>query len=247
MDFGKEAIEKIESLVKNSFVVKSGDREYSAAALKPIMYEPLPETLTVHNLRGFCGFINSDIDKRICGKPALIVVESPKEVRLISDIKGEALCRESLIIAEISKKLDDFPFKRFMTQEEFAICFRSMFVAKKGDDFDYVLSYVSKLTGGTEITGEDDGITQQVQVKRGVSGALKDTVSLKAIVRLSPYRTFREVEQPESEFLLRIRLSETEKPTIALFEADSGAWIDRATENIVAYIKSLVTGITVIA
>jgi len=70
---------------------------------------------------------------------------------------------------------------------------------------------------------------------------------LKAIVKLSPFRTFREIEQPESEFLLRIRLDANENPTVALFEADGSAWSIKAMENIVEYVKKLVTGIEVIA
>jgi hypothetical protein len=120
-------------------------------------------------------------------------------------------------------------------------------VRKEGDDFEYVLSYTQKLIGGTIIEGADDGLTQEVSIKRGVSGALKEHVSLKPIVKLSPYRTFREVEQVESEFLLRARLNKDEAPTVALFEADGGAWINQATENVVLYIQSLVTDIPVIA
>jgi hypothetical protein len=98
-----------------------------------------------------------------------------------------------------------------------------------------------------KIDGSDDGITQEVQVRRGLSGVLKDKVALKPIVRLSPYRTFREVEQPQSEFLLRVRLNNSDVPTAALFEADGGAWINQATETVVQYIQSLVADIPVIA
>jgi hypothetical protein len=204
------------------------------------MYIPRPETITVHNLRGFCGFIANDIDKRIHKAESLVVVDSPEEVRLISAVDGDDLKREELIKAELSDELKTFPFGKFLSQEEFAILFRSLFVKKDGDDFDYVLLYASKLTGGTQIDGDDDGITQNVQVKRGVSGALKDKVALKPIVKLSPYRTFREVEQPESEFLLRVRLNSNDQPDVALFEADGGAWANQATENVVAYIQSMV-------
>lgn len=177
----------------------------------------------------------------------LIVVESPEQVKLISEIQGDDLTRTVPVEAKTSELLDTFPFGKFLSQEEFAIAFRSLFVRKEGDDFDYVLSYSSLLTGGTQIDGNDDGITQVVQVKRGISGVLKDKTALKPIVKLSPYRTFREVEQPESEFLLRVRLNQNETPTVALFEADGGAWVNQATENIVGYIQALCPKIPVIA
>ena len=247
METGKETIEKIEQLIKNSMTVTVDGREYSACNLKPVMYNPRPDSLIVHNLRGFCGFINNDIDAMIKGNPHLIVVHSPQSVDLISAIEGEDRERITLVKAKTSDDLKEFPFGKFMSQEEFAIAFRSLFVPKAGDDFEYVLSYASKLVGGTQIDGSDDGITQEVQVKRGLSGALKEKTALKPIVKLSPYRTFREVEQPQSEFLLRVRLSQNDAPTVALFEADGGAWVNQATTSIVEYIQSLVTGIPVIA
>lgn len=241
-----QAIEKIEKLVKDGITVNVGGRDYSAATLRPVMYNPKPETLTVHNLRGFCGFIDNDIDGMIAGGKHLIVINSPVSVDLISAVDGEDMRRTALVSARTSPELKKFSFGTFYNQESFAIAFRSLFVRKEGDDFDYVLEYASKLAGGTRIENDDDGVTQTVRVKRGVSGALTDTVALKPIVKLSPYRTFREVEQPESEFLLRARM-DGDIPGVALFEADGGAWSIKATENIAGYIQPLVKNIPVIA
>ncbi|MDR3173791.1 MAG: hypothetical protein LBU19_06045 [Treponema sp.] len=243
----KEMIEKIEQLVTDRLVVEVAGQNYSAARLQPVMYNPRPDTTVIHSLRGFCGFINTDIDKRIAKDESLIVVNSPEQAAIISSVSGDDLGREVLVRAELDEGLKQFPFGKFLSQEEFAITFRSLFVQKAGDDFEYVLSYASKLAGGTQVEGDDDGITQRVSVKRGMSGALKDQVALKPIVKLSPYRTFREVEQPESEFLLRVRLDNNSTPAVALFEADGGAWINQAMENVVNYIQSLVADIPVIA
>jgi predicted transcriptional regulator len=247
MEAGKGTIEKIEQLVEDRMIVEVEGRKYTPVTLKPVMYIPRPETTAVHNLRGFCGFITNDIDKRIDKERSLIIVDSPEQVRLVSAVGNDDLKREELIQAELNEGLETFPFGTFMSQEEFAIRFRSLFTQKKDDDFEYVLSYASKLVGGTQIDGDDDGITQKVSVKRGLSGILKDQVSLKPVVKLSPYRTFREVEQPASEFLLRVRLDSNDVPTVALFEADGGSWINQATENVVQYIQSIVPAIPVIA
>jgi len=242
-----EAINKIEDLVRSGLTVRVDDQEYSAGRLAPVIHDPRPDTLVVHNLRGFCGFINNDIDGMIDGRPHLIVVNSPGSADLISSADGKKMERTKLVSAKIADGLKTFPFGSFMSQEEFAIKFRSLFVKKDKDDFDYVLEYASKLTGGTQIDGDDDGITQRVSVKRGVSGHLTEKASLKSIVRLSPYRTFREVTQPESEFVFRVRIGNDDVPQVALFEADGGAWINDATESIVQYIQSLVAEIPVIA
>ncbi|MEB9776454.1 hypothetical protein P4K25_31445, partial [Bacillus cereus] len=52
-------------------------------------------------------------------------------------------------------------------------------------------------------------------------------------VQLSPYRTFVEVEQPESKFVFRMR----EGARCGLFEADGGAWKLEAMNNIKEYLK----------
>lgn len=247
MENGKEAIEKIEKLIKDGLTVEVDGQVWTSASLHPVIYNPIPATLIVHNLRGFCGFISSDIDSMIKGNPCLIVVNSPKSVDLISDVNKVEKKRTILVSAETCDELKEFPFGKFLSQEEFAIAFRSLFVPGKKDDSEYVLSYISKLIGGSQLESEEDGITQKVTIKTGVSGVLKEKEVLKPIVKLTPYRTFREAEQPESEFLLRVRLDNNQAPLIALFEADGGAWINQATENVVHYIQSMVGDIPVIA
>ena len=173
----KAAIEKIEELVKASLAVVTRDgQEYTSVGLTPVFYNPKPSAVVVHNLRGFCGFINNDINKLIKEHPMLIVVNSPKSVDLISAVDEVEKKRTILVSARISDKLQEFPFGTFLLQEEFAIVFRSLFVSGKKDDFEYVLSYASKLTGGTQIDGDDDGITQKVTVKRGLCGLLRERI-----------------------------------------------------------------------
>jgi len=50
-------------------------------------------------------------------------------------------------------------------------------------------------------------------------------------VSMKPYRTFVEVDQPESNFIFRMR----EGMQAALFEADGGAWKNVAMNNIKKY------------
>jgi hypothetical protein len=64
----------------------------------------------------------------------------------------------------------------------------------------------------------DSGITQEVTVQRGA--AFKESVEVKARVALKPFRTFRELDQPASDFIFRVK----DGAQLALFEADGGAW-----------------------
>lgn len=78
----------------------------------------------------------------------------------------------------------------------------------------------------------DDGVSQSVVAKMGV--ATVGNVKVPNPVLLKPYRTFVEVEQPESNFIFRMRKG----PECALFEADGGAWKLEAIDNIKEYLTA---------
>lgn len=245
MDFGREAIEKIEDLVKKSLTVKVGDKEYSAYDLSPVMYEPKADSISVATLTGFVDFVNRNIDNLNLTGSYIAVVKDCGTVALESALSSEKRVRECLLFACLDSEMKGFPFGRFMPQEEFIIKLHSLFERKEGDDFDYVSTVVSKIQQSNSAETEDDGITQRVTVKKGVSGTLVGKETVKPIVTLSPYRTFREIKQPESRFLLRINCDSGE-PEVALFEADGGQWRNEARIKIAEYLKSEI-GVSVIA
>ena len=55
-------------------------------------------------------------------------------------------------------------------------------------------------------------------------------------MKLRPYRTFKEIDQPESQFLLRLN----ENGNIGLFEADGGMWKLEAKKSIAILIVYLI-------
>lgn len=63
--------------------------------------------------------------------------------------------------------------------------------------------------------------------------SLKALVQVKPRVALRPFRTFLEVEQPVSEFLLRL----DDDGNVGLFEADGGMWQQTAKASIAAYFE----------
>lgn len=79
------------------------------------------------------------------------------------------------------------------------------------------------------VSTNDNGVTQTVEARQGV--ALNALIEIKPRVMLRPFRTFLEVEQPESEFLLRVDPDEG----IGFFEADGGIWKLEAKKNIADY------------
>lgn len=80
----------------------------------------------------------------------------------------------------------------------------------------------------------DDGLT--IEIRRVCTDGTRNACSIlvKPRVSLRPYRTFQEVEQPESEFLLRLDKDEG----VGLFEADGGMWKLRARETVKAFLEA---------
>ena len=241
----KATIDKIEELAMQNRTVEVDGQVFSEHELKPVYFTPCAERLTVHSLLGFCTYINNGFDG-LAKDDVMVVVSGINRAQLVSKLFGKDKSRETFIAAELCE-VEEFPFEEFMPQEEFAIKFRSLFVPSTKNDTNYVLSFVSKLYGGTSVTTEDDGITQQVGVSRGMSGKFAARESAKPIVKLAPYRTFREIEQPESEFLLRMRLDGNDTPRVALFEADGGAWRITAMRRIAEYIANACPDVKIIA
>ena len=105
---------------------------------------------------------------------------------------------------------------------------RSLFIPGEGTR--YLLDLLSRMSKDSGVTTKDNGVSQTVEVKAGVS--LKQNVEINPRAKLQPFRTFLEVEQPESEYLLRV----DETGRIGLFEADGGVWKLEAKQNVKEYL-----------
>lgn len=91
------------------------------------------------------------------------------------------------------------------------------------------------------LTFTDDGISQQVVMKTGVTK--KENAIIPNPVRLIPYRTFLEVEQPESEFVFRITEGRGGAPAFKLVSADGGRWEAVAVDNVKSYLMDALADI----
>lgn len=118
----------------------------------------------------------------------------------------------------------------FREQEKAIIELRSNFVPSDGTD--YLLDFLSRIDKNSSVMTKDNGVSQTVEARRGV--ALRDVMPIKPRVALRPFRTFQEVEQPESEFLLRLN----ENGEVGLFEADGGMWKLKARQTVKAFLEA---------
>lgn len=202
---------------------------------------PLMPKLTLNTLTGFADFI-----AQMSQAPTsdwIIWVESYRAVSMVwaeGDVYGRRPC---LVRAELPDGLKPFRFDTFLDRESFVIGLQSLFV--QTGPAQSVLEIASGLTDAQVVTSEDDGISQSTTIKRGVA-SLKQPVVVKGRVSLQPYRTFREVEQPASEFIFRLR-SQDGVPACALFEADGGKWQLDAMLAIKAWLEVKALGLKVVA
>lgn len=216
-----------------------GGRNYTRQEIKPV-HEPLVTGIrisTLDSLGDLCtgifgdkstgGFEGFDIKKHV------IHVVSEKQVQVISRASDVWKNREVLIDCNLTETTP-FPLGKFLSQDQFIIAVLSCCV--QGGDRDYVAKLAGNAMAEHISTAQDDGVSQTLGTRSGAHMATQETV--KNIVSLQLYRTFREVEQPGSNFLFRLQQSGDNLPTFAFFEADGGAWKLSAIENVARYLRS---------
>lgn len=97
-----------------------------------------------------------------------------------------------------------------------------------------LLKFAGTVESGSVSEYGDDGVTQKATVRQGI--ASKADAIVPNPVRLRPFRTFVEVEQPCSGFIFRMKESHG-AVSCALFEADGGAWKNAAMRGIKEYLE----------
>lgn len=189
---------------------------------------PKAAKLETTTLTSIVDYIRSNFDGK--GKTNLLIqVESPNTVSLRSELRNDAE-REIFVLSEAL--LPTIQFDRFVDSERFNIMLQSSFV--ENEDRAVILRVVGNIKDETVRTTGDDGVSQAVTIKTGVAAA--QNVLVPNPVILAPFRTFPEVEQPESKFIFRMKTGH-DGPECGLFIADGGAWRNEAMESIKAYFR----------
>lgn len=208
-------------------VIKSNEHRYTDVNLVRLDDCLRASAIKTTTLSGLVDYIKSNVDKM--ADHMLVHVVSPTEVKLISMLDGD---RKRECLVEVRADIPDFAFGKYMDTEEFLIGIRSKFIQNEGAEA--LLQFAGTVENGTVATYGDDGISQSATVKVGIAG--KDTKLVPNPVKLRPYRTFTEIEQPESEFVFRMKDYER-RVSCAIFEADGGAWKREAMKNIKKHLE----------
>ncbi|WP_303838632.1 hypothetical protein [Ruminococcus flavefaciens] len=220
----RSAIEKIVELGAPNIHVEGG-YTYSDKELNVIEGPKVP-TLTFHTLEGLVYTLLAE--QAEFNGPLLIDVNDEATVKVFSAISLNDRQREVPYL--VRAELVSIPFNQRLDYETMMITLKSKFV--ETPELLELVKLLGTITEENSAQLSDDGFTQTVVVRKGI--ALKDNKAVNPIVNLKPYRTFNEVEQPESQFLLRL----SEGGNVALYEADGGAWKLQARRNVADYLKS---------
>lgn len=221
------AITKILEVAEPHLIRENG-HTYTDKQLS-VIAKPNVDSIELKTLSSLITLI--EVEKTAFLAPILIHVVSPTTVEIICGINSEDRSREKPYT--VTSETAAFRFGYWYSYEEMMIALKSKFV--ETDELLKLVQLLGTITEENNAIIADDGFTQTVTVRKGI--AMKDNKAVNPRVKLCPYCTFNEIEQPEREFLLRLNGN----GEAALFEADGGAWKLEARKRIATYLREMLT------
>lgn len=226
----KAAIEKIMELAKpRTFEVdgetflanNSGDCKQVRTELDKV------QTIDLSSLDALVAFVKTEATKRY--EKVYITIQTHKTVDCITHPSDRLRNERTYLYKAYATDVPGWDSKVTLPFEEAMIALRTRFQATT--DTEYALKLLSDITTGSKVTYNDNGVATSVVTKRGID--LQTNSSIRPIISLRPYRTFQEVEQPASQFLIRIN-----ERGISFIEADGGMWKLDARKTVKTYLES---------
>lgn len=221
----EKAIKYLISLATPNIEEINGET-YSDKPLHRVSHNPLAEPISMTSLSSLIDYIESKFDSR---QEAFVHIVSPTEVKLYSVLDSD---RKREYLVNVTAQVPSFRFNEFIGLEEFCINLQSKFIDTP--DRALLLKFAGTVEAGSVAQYGDDGVTQKATIKTGV--ASKADAMVPNPVVLQAYRTFVEVEQPETKYIFRMKQNAAGGVTCGLFEADGGAWKIDAKNNIREYL-----------
>lgn len=229
----KEAIEKIIGLA-DPHVYKIGEENFTndPHMLRVDPKIDRPASIEFSSLDAIVQAIKTELDR--VTQPIFISICSHDNVDVFTTYRNDNMQRDSLYSA---RPVLPKQFREWSEHEDAIIMLRSQFIQNEGTA--YLLDLLSRISSEDSVVSQDNGVSQQVSATRGVQ--IKQFENVKQRVLLAPFRTFLEVEQPPSEFIVRIKAGDKERgiaPQIGILEADGGAWKLAARYKIAEYFRA---------
>ena len=226
----KEAIEKIEAM-SNPIVMNLNGHDYvidsngEYAEIYP--YTPLPDTINLTSLDAVVTMVRTEAVK--ARTPIFISIPTATGVKVFTEALPQAREARLTLYQASATDIPGWEDSVKMPFEKAAVALQTRF--QESSDRDYCLQLLSNITTGAKVTYNDTGIATTVVTQKGV--ALQQNQTIRPLVKLRPYRTFQEVEQPEGLFLIRI-----DEHGITFTEADGGMWRLTARKTVRDYLAT---------
>ncbi len=204
---------------------------HASKTVHPVLPPEVPK-LALASLSGLVDFIKANKDG-IDLSQVILTVDSYQTATMRSKVLSPHQRREIFAVAA-ALPIEPFKFGSFDDLESFSIDVQTKFVAD-GERM-RLLALAASITSGPIRTVVDDGVSQEVTLKAGVT--MKASQEVRNPFTLKPFRTFSEIDQPASPFIFRLQKSRDDQPpNAALFEADGGAWRIAAMVSIRDYLR----------
>lgn len=225
----KEFIEHIQKTTQTQ-ILTVGESTFavtadgSAKEIIPTIYHP--DTLPLHSLDALVKMVKTEAAQM--DAPLYITIPDHMTVRCFGQPDAEAQYFRQVYYEAKATDVPGWDSRQELGFEEAQIAMRTRF--QETPDTAYLQKLLSEITCGAKVTMNDNGIATSVVTQKGV--ALQSNEAIRPIVKLRPYRTFQEVDQPESPFLIRIN-----ERRILFIEADGGMWKLKAREIVMAFLS----------
>lgn len=174
-------------------------------------------------------------------KPPVIQVVGPVLVRVLGDLDAPSQTRQ--VFGVVGPALFSSGYSIYSSQRDFLNSLKTGFV--NTSELSDLITLVGNVKHVSDANYKDDGISQSAKV--ATSLIQESDEPLRAEWALAPYRTFLEVEQPVSSFLLWARVTENRGVEFRLFESDGGKWKLDAIASIREFLQAKLPDATILA
>lgn len=185
-----------------------------------------PDTLTLNSLDALIKMVKTEASEQYT--PLYITIPDHMTVRCFGQPDAAERYYRQVYYEANSTDVPGWAEKNSLGFEEAQIALRTRF--QETPDTLYAMKLVSDISLGAKVIYNDNGIATTITTQKGV--ALQTNEQIRPLVKLRPYRTFQEVEQPESIFLIRVS-----DRGISFIEADGGMWKLAARETIKTFLE----------
>lgn len=234
-----EAVAKLAIRGESIDVTEIGGRTFTDKPIHRVNVDPdLPKALSFFSLAALVAYLKADP----AVTDALIHVVTPMRVEAIGELEGvDKHLRRVLAVAEcpIGNPIG-FKFNDAMPMEALNIALQTCFEPGVGD-VEELRVFCGSVASTSEVRVSDDSVSQEVNAKAGLVAL--SSVKVKNPWSLAPFRTFSEVQQPTSPFVLRFFKGEN-GPRGGIFETGNAQWKTVAVTALAQWLRGALNGET---